>query len=209
MGGAMAAVASVQCGSCGVGLEERSDVPIESRIPCPKCGSTARSFAQHLTSDITVTGSAEFEHRRQFPMSGVQARELGGVALIGLAVVGTMARPWPAEIVGVGEWGRLVALIVAVGVLQLAALVSGWWSVKRRFAGLTLVIGRSLTLGDPRAALQDPGARYAQQVEQLATENDSRIVRLIADIARVPLALLLLAWALGTWAAVWQMVRGS
>jgi len=178
-------------------------------MPCLRCGSTARSFAEHFTSVVTVTGSVEFEHRRQFPMVGVRARELGGVAFIGLAVVGAIAGPWPAEILGIGEWGRLVALIVAVGVLQLAAIVSGWWSIKRRFAGLTLVIGRSLTLGDPRAALQDRGARYAQQVEQLATENDSRIVRLIADVVRVPLALLLLAWALATWAAVWQMLRGN
>jgi hypothetical protein len=56
------------------------------------------------------------------------------------------------------------------------------------------MIGRSLTIGDARAALQDSGARYAQQVEQLATENDSRIVSLITDVVRVPLALLLLAW---------------
>jgi hypothetical protein len=128
------------------------------------------------------------------------------VALIGLGIVGVLARPWPAELVNVGEWGRLVTLIVAVAGLQLAATVSGWWSVRRRFAGLTLVIGRSLTLEDPKAALQDSGMQYAQQVEQLATENDTRIVRLIADIVRVPVALLLLGLALGTWAAVWQMV---
>lgn len=35
---------TVTCGQCGRTLPERSDIPPESRPPCPQCGSTTRTF---------------------------------------------------------------------------------------------------------------------------------------------------------------------
>ena len=35
---------SVQCGGCGVTLEEDPSLPVESRGPCPVCGSATRLF---------------------------------------------------------------------------------------------------------------------------------------------------------------------
>ncbi|MFZ1979635.1 MAG: hypothetical protein WAV76_16905, partial [Bacteroidota bacterium] len=34
----------VNCGKCGEELSEPTNVSLENRIPCPKCGSLSRSF---------------------------------------------------------------------------------------------------------------------------------------------------------------------
>jgi len=39
------------CGNCGTLIEgEPSDTPPDKRSPCPKCGSTARSFSRSLSN---------------------------------------------------------------------------------------------------------------------------------------------------------------
>lgn len=43
----------VNCGDCGLRLYEDTSVPTETRLPCPVCGSMARSI--HVTIHGTVT----------------------------------------------------------------------------------------------------------------------------------------------------------
>jgi hypothetical protein len=43
---------SVACGGCGAPLSEATDTPVEKRVPCPKCGSTARHFSLHLVDEV-------------------------------------------------------------------------------------------------------------------------------------------------------------
>jgi hypothetical protein len=59
--------ASVSCGECRVPLDERSDVPIEERQPCPRCGSTARYFGVHIQSTVRIDSHLDrhSKHRHQ------------------------------------------------------------------------------------------------------------------------------------------------
>jgi hypothetical protein len=50
------------CGNCDEPLTEASDVPAESRQPCPKCGSTSRTISGAITismAAVMVAVSAE------------------------------------------------------------------------------------------------------------------------------------------------------
>jgi hypothetical protein len=49
-----ASEATVACGNCGRQLDERTDLPVEERQPCPVCGSTARSFSVTVTAAVGV-----------------------------------------------------------------------------------------------------------------------------------------------------------
>src|SRR5436309_6308790 len=48
---------TVECGQCGTIIDEPTDTPAEDRQPCPKCGSTRRTFNLALASAITATSS--------------------------------------------------------------------------------------------------------------------------------------------------------
>ena len=48
---------STACGNCGEPLTESANTPVESRQPCPKCGSMRRSFSEEMTVSLTVSGS--------------------------------------------------------------------------------------------------------------------------------------------------------
>ncbi|MGO9598470.1 MAG: restriction endonuclease [Isosphaeraceae bacterium] len=48
----------VSCTQCGTMLDESSDLPPEDRLPCPHCGSTARTFHVFATDIFTATDSA-------------------------------------------------------------------------------------------------------------------------------------------------------
>jgi DNA-directed RNA polymerase subunit RPC12/RpoP len=37
---------TVACGKCKAVLNEAPNMPVESRIPCPSCGSMTRSYGQ-------------------------------------------------------------------------------------------------------------------------------------------------------------------
>jgi hypothetical protein len=45
------------CVECGQVLEERSDLPIADRGPCPSCGATGRKYRVELSSTITGTST--------------------------------------------------------------------------------------------------------------------------------------------------------
>jgi len=44
----------VRCGQCNTVLDERSDVKVEQRIPCPNCHSLSRAFKVELHDEIKV-----------------------------------------------------------------------------------------------------------------------------------------------------------
>jgi len=58
--------AVVRCGECGAELDEKTDIPVEDRRPCPKCGSLARRFELSLSGVVKVTGSLALEISREF-----------------------------------------------------------------------------------------------------------------------------------------------
>ncbi len=57
---------TVRCGQCKTLLDEPLQTPAESRIPCPKCGSTSRLFEKTLAAMGTARASL-----------GLKAREPG------------------------------------------------------------------------------------------------------------------------------------
>lgn len=58
---------STACGNCGETLSEPANTPVDQRQPCPKCGSTRRSFSSEMTGSLTVSGTmtAEVTHQRR------------------------------------------------------------------------------------------------------------------------------------------------
>jgi hypothetical protein len=55
--------AQVTCGQCRVPLDERSDLPIEERQPCPQCGSVGRFVDQQMQDEVKMT-SRMIGHRQ-------------------------------------------------------------------------------------------------------------------------------------------------
>ncbi len=45
---------TVNCGACGKELAEDPHAPVETRKPCPGCGSTSRYFQKSLSATVTV-----------------------------------------------------------------------------------------------------------------------------------------------------------
>jgi hypothetical protein len=45
------------CGNCGELLTEPANTPVETRQPCPKCGSTRRNISVRVTESVTVSDS--------------------------------------------------------------------------------------------------------------------------------------------------------
>ena len=52
---------STACGNCGEPLGEPANTPVDQRQPCPKCGSTRRSFSAEMTGSLTVSGTVTAE----------------------------------------------------------------------------------------------------------------------------------------------------
>jgi DNA-directed RNA polymerase subunit RPC12/RpoP len=46
-----------RCGNCGRAIDEASDLPVEDRGPCDRCGSRSRRFHVELQSSITATST--------------------------------------------------------------------------------------------------------------------------------------------------------
>jgi DNA-directed RNA polymerase subunit RPC12/RpoP len=44
----------VRCGACGLEFDERAELEENHRTPCPKCGSTVRSYAVEITEGIPI-----------------------------------------------------------------------------------------------------------------------------------------------------------
>ncbi len=51
--------APVACGQCNATLDERSDLPLGQRSPCPQCGSMTRVFSVTASGGIVAGGSAD------------------------------------------------------------------------------------------------------------------------------------------------------
>ncbi len=48
---------STACGNCGEPLTELASISVEKRQPCPKCGSTRRTFSVEMTATVTASAS--------------------------------------------------------------------------------------------------------------------------------------------------------
>ncbi len=53
----------VRCGNCKTELPETGSEAPEAREPCPVCGSTSRSVAQHLSTTLTLRSFLSLKHR--------------------------------------------------------------------------------------------------------------------------------------------------
>ena len=48
---------STACGNCGEPLTEPANTAVDQRQPCPKCGSTCRSFSAEMTGGLKASGT--------------------------------------------------------------------------------------------------------------------------------------------------------
>jgi hypothetical protein len=51
--------AKVACGNCSRLLEERSDISLDERQPCPVCGSTSRAFSLEASAGVYAVSGFE------------------------------------------------------------------------------------------------------------------------------------------------------
>ena len=54
---------TTKCGQCGNVLPEDPSIPVEARIPCPKCGSTTRGFAVAVSSTVELHSKLRLKAR--------------------------------------------------------------------------------------------------------------------------------------------------
>lgn len=52
------------CSDCGAPISEPSNTLLDSRVPCPACGSTKRAFYVEVTEKITVRQKTGLKHLR-------------------------------------------------------------------------------------------------------------------------------------------------
>jgi hypothetical protein len=88
------AVQAVKCGNCGKELEEEPTIFVESRRPCPNCGSTTRLFEAATNGKLPL-----------YSKLGIKARH------------GNKGKPFIEQIVGddlqhkTGKWMKLQRII--------------------------------------------------------------------------------------------------
>ena len=57
----MAMGSTVACSECGTIINQSPSVSLEERIPCPQCGSLARSFSVNIADTIAISAEASVE----------------------------------------------------------------------------------------------------------------------------------------------------
>jgi len=55
---------TVSCANCKTILSESPNVPVESRIPCPSCGSTARLFGVMTAGSVQIHSELKYKAKR-------------------------------------------------------------------------------------------------------------------------------------------------
>jgi len=53
------------CGECAAVLDERSDLAVEQRRPCPSCGSLARRFELELAGSVDLRSALGLKARHE------------------------------------------------------------------------------------------------------------------------------------------------
>jgi hypothetical protein len=102
----------VRCGnpSCRTLIEEPSDTAAEARQPCPRCGSTGRTFEVELTSQINVIASLETRVTRG--INELRLAVLGILVTIGLtAGIAFDSAWWVGVVAGAGSFALAAGLI--------------------------------------------------------------------------------------------------
>jgi hypothetical protein len=119
----------VKCGQCQQPLDERSDLPIDERQPCPNCGSTTRTFEAKVEGRVTLTGSVDARIIRAWDgLTLTLAGVLYGivVTLAGVAIAGHGWLPLALYL------GLSVALLVAGLMWWQQAVIAGMrWLLER------------------------------------------------------------------------------
>ena len=54
----------VSCSQCGTRIDEPHNTPHEQRVPCPSCGSIARTFNVHLNETLTLREKLGVKQKR-------------------------------------------------------------------------------------------------------------------------------------------------
>jgi len=93
----------VRCGDCGAVLDERSNVPVERRKPCPSCGATSRKFEISLSATLKLVSSLGLEIRREFYERNWPWLVLvGALTLLGALVGGLVFSGWASVAAALG-----------------------------------------------------------------------------------------------------------
>jgi hypothetical protein len=109
---------AVECGECGLVLDERSDIPAEERQPCPRCGSTTRTAYGAATLEVGVSMSARGEVERA--LNDIRLAVLG--ILVGIALTVGFGVP--------GNW--YVQVLAGVAAFAAAAFLIWWRPARKR-----------------------------------------------------------------------------
>jgi hypothetical protein len=54
----------VSCSQCGTRIDEPHNTPPDQRLPCPSCGSKARTFNVHLSETVTLREKLGVKQKR-------------------------------------------------------------------------------------------------------------------------------------------------
>lgn len=195
---------AINCGKCHTRLAEPPFLLGEDE-PCPACGSTVRCVEQQFLSGETVTRAVLWRRLLMRVLNRTWP----------LAVIVLLAA-WaaPAGVghrLGIGEWGRLLSVILVGPLVQLAGLVLGARSVRNRLWDHALPVGRSLMLGEATTleGLQRSLLAEVENEARRASEAEFRLVALINDLTRAPATLFVAGLVIEVWAGVWGLVRGG
>jgi ribosomal protein S27AE len=116
--GGKAVECGVECGKCGLVLDERSDIPMEKRQPCPRCGSTSRTVDGAATLEAAVSTSVRGEVERA--LNDIRLAVLG--ILVGIALTVGFGVP--------GNWW--VQVLAGVAAFAAAAFLIWWRPARKR-----------------------------------------------------------------------------
>jgi hypothetical protein len=103
----------VRCGNpaCGEPINEPRDTSAEARQPCPRCGSTSRTFDVELTSRA-IEVSASLETRVTRGINELRLAVVGILVTIGLTVgIGFDSAWWIGVLAGAGSFLLAAGLI--------------------------------------------------------------------------------------------------
>jgi predicted RNA-binding Zn-ribbon protein involved in translation (DUF1610 family) len=68
----------------------KTDLPTDHFGPCPKCGSTARTFRVEASETLRIKATLDVEHRRDYYMHNPKALYWGIGILVGTTIIGTV-----------------------------------------------------------------------------------------------------------------------
>src|SRR4051812_32246921 len=98
-------------------LDERPDLPVEERQPCPECGSLGRKHFVSGADTIRLTASLQWEHRHEFWERNRNLLVVLGIITVGSPLVGLVIAGLPGVFIGLAL-GVLGAVIGAKAIVR-------------------------------------------------------------------------------------------